>query len=93
MNQRLEQFDKIFVLVSGGIDSTYLYEKLKRFYKEKIYPVNCFNPYEQSETLNQIKKDSNFIEIKPDVQYNYGQILKESFLKLPKAYELKKHHR
>lgn len=87
---RLEQFYKIFVLVSGGIDSTYLYEKLKKFYKEKVYPVNCFNPYEQSETLNQIKKDPNFIEIKPDEHYNYGEILRNAFLKLPKAYELKK---
>ncbi len=88
MIYRLEQFDKIYVLVSGGFDSTYLYEKLKKFYKDKIYPVNCFNPYEQSKTLKRISKDPNFILVKPNKQYNYGQILKESFLKLPKAYSL-----
>ena len=85
---KLEQFDKIYVLVSGGIDSTYLYEKLKRFYKDKVYPVNCFNPYEQSKTLDQISKDPNFIQVKPAKQYNYGEILRESFLKLPEAYSL-----
>lgn len=86
----LKECSKIFVLVSGGIDSTYLYTKLKKFYKEKVYPVNCYNPYEQSETLEQIKQDPNFIQIKPDEQYNYGQILRESFMKLPEAYKLKK---
>lgn len=85
----LKNFDKIFVLVSGGIDSTYLYEKLKKSYGEKIYPVNCFNPFETSKTLNLISKDPNFISIKPDEKYNYGKILKESFLKLPEARELR----
>jgi len=89
----LKNFDKIFVLVSGGIDSTYLYDKLKKFYKEKVYPVNCFNPFEQSKTLDQISKDPNFIQIKPEAGLNYGQILKESFLKLPEAYKLKKESR
>jgi len=87
---KLEQFDKIYILVSGGIDSTYLYEKLKRFYKEKIYPVNCFNPYEQNKTLKQIAKDPNFIQIKSKGSLNYGEILKEAFMNLPKAYKLKK---
>lgn len=87
---QLSNFDKIYVLVSGGFDSTYLYEKLKKFYKEKVYPVNCYNPFENSETLTKISEDPNFIQIKPEIQYNYGQILKESFLKLPEARILKK---
>lgn len=90
INMKLSQFDKIYVLVSGGIDSTYLYEKLKKFYKEKVYPVNCYNPYEQSDTLNQISKDPNFIQVKSNEPLNYGIILKEAFMNLPKAYKLKK---
>ena len=86
-------FEKIFVLVSGGIDSTYLYEQFKKVYKEKVYPVNCFNPYEQNETLKQISMDKNYIQIKPNKKYNYGLILKESFLKLPLARILKKEKR
>jgi hypothetical protein len=86
----LKNFDKIFVLVSGGIDSTYLYEKLKKGYGNKVYPVNCFNPYETSPTLSKISEDSNFIQIKPKEKYNYGEIIKEAFLKLPEARELKK---
>lgn len=89
MKKNLKDFKKIYVLVSGGIDSTYLYEKLKNFYEDKIYPVNCFNPYEQSDTLKQISNDPNFIQIKPDKKYNYGKILKKSFLKLPEARKLK----
>ena len=79
-------FEKIFVLVSGGIDSTYLYEHFKKLYKEKVYPVNCFNPYEQSETLNQISKDKNFIQVLPELKKsNYQNILKNAFLRIPFA--------
>jgi len=83
-----KNFDKIYVLISGGIDSTYLYELFKKEHGNKVYPVNCYNPYETSKTLTLISKDPNFIEIKPDKKYNYGKILKESFLKLPEARSL-----
>ena len=83
------EFDKIFVLVSGGIDSTYLYELFKKEYGNKVYPVNCFNPYETSDVLTQISKDSNYIQIIPGEKYNYGEILRTSFLKLPEARQLK----
>lgn len=86
----LKNFEKIFVLVSGGIDSTYLYEKLKKSYSKRVYPVNCFNPYEQSKTLSLIAKDPNFIQIKPGKKFNYANILKESFLKIPEAMKLRK---
>lgn len=85
----LKKFNRIYVLVSGGIDSTFLYEKLKKQYGKKVYPVNCFNPYEQSETLNIIAQDPNYIQITPNKSYNYGEILKTAFLKLPEARELK----
>jgi 3'-phosphoadenosine 5'-phosphosulfate sulfotransferase (PAPS reductase)/FAD synthetase len=83
-------FKKIFVLVSGGIDSTYLYEKIKKIFPEKTFPVNCYNPYESSITLDQISKDPKFIQIKPKSQYNYGQILRDAFLQLPQAFKKKK---
>lgn len=86
----MEKFDKIFVLVSGGIDSTFLYEIFKKNYNDKVYPVNCYNPFETSETLTKISQDPNYIQIKPKKKYNYGQIIKESFLKIPEAKELKK---
>jgi len=88
-----QEFDKIFVLVSGGIDSTYLYELFKQQFKNKVYPVNCYNPFEQSKSLTQISKDSNYIQIKPDKKYNYQQILKEAFLKLPQAKLLKEQNK
>lgn len=86
----LNQFTKIFCLVSGGHDSTYLYEKLKKSYGDKVYPVNCYNPFETSETLTKISKDTNYIQVKPNERYKYGEILKKSFLKLPQARELRK---
>lgn len=85
----LKTFYRIYVLVSGGIDSTFLYEKLKKKYGRKVYPINCFNPYEQSKTLDIIAKDPNFRLIKPKELINYGEILKEAFLKLPEARKLK----
>ena len=87
---QLNQFKKIFVLVSGGIDSTYLYETIKEIFPSKTYPVNCYNPYEQNETLKEISKDPKFIQIKPGKEFSYKNILKNAFLKLPEAYKLKK---
>jgi predicted phosphoadenosine phosphosulfate sulfurtransferase len=89
----LNDFDKIYVFVSGGIDSTYLYEKLRKFYKDKVYPVNCFNPFEKNNTLDLIKKnDKNFIEIKPKrLKLKYKDYIINSFNKIPYAiYRLKK---
>jgi 3'-phosphoadenosine 5'-phosphosulfate sulfotransferase (PAPS reductase)/FAD synthetase len=91
--KKLKQFKKIFVLVSGGIDSTYLYDKIKEIFPKKTYPVNCFNPYEQSETLDKIAKDPNYIQITPGKDINYKKLLKKAFLNLPKAYELKRRGR
>ena len=92
--KELNQFNKIYVLVSGGFDSTYLYELIKNIYPEKTIPVNCFNPYEFNKTLKKIKKnDSKYISIEPE---NYKDVIKESFLKLPEAFklkELKKYHK
>ena len=115
-NTNFKEFNKIFVLVSGGIDSTYLYELFKKeelkrnkyhfkhqvnlfnlpfelLYHSKIYPTNCFNPYETSHALTQISRDKNYIQITPGKKYNYGEILRESFLKLPEARKLKKNKR
>lgn len=85
----LQRFDKIFVSVSGGYDSTYLYTLIKELYPLKTYCVNCYNPYEISSTLLQLKHDPFFIQIKPIEQYNYGEILKNAFLKLPDAFKLR----
>ena len=85
-----KDYDKIFVLVSGGIDSTYLYELFKKEHGDKVYPVNCFNPYEISDTLTQISKEPNYIQIIPGEKYNYGEILRDAFLQLPKAREMRK---
>ncbi len=82
---QLHTFTKIYVLVSGGYDSTYLYEMIRIEFPEKTYPVNCYNPYETSQTLTQIQQDSKFIQIKPEIQYNYGEILRDAFLQLPYA--------
>jgi len=88
----LNQYKKIFCLVSGGIDSTYLFEMIKQSIDlSKIFPTNCFNPFESSTTLNTIKQNTNFISIKPDSEYNYGQILKNAFLNLPKSFQMRKY--
>jgi len=86
----LGKFKKIFVLVSGGIDSTYLYEMIYPLFPEKTYAVNCWNPYEQSKTLSILKKLPNFIEVRPEEQMKYHDILIESFLKIPQAEEARK---
>lgn len=82
----LSRYDVIYVLVSGGFDSTLLYEYIKFVYPEKTVPVNCWNPYENSETLKEIAEDPMFISIKPKVMNGYGETLRESFMKLPEAY-------
>lgn len=88
----LNKFDKIWCLVSGGIDSTYLYELLKEEYGDKVFPVNCWNPYESSQTLEQIRQqDSNFIEVRPKKKYEYKEILKKAFLNLPRSRQMKRY--
>jgi len=86
----LEKFDKIYVLVSGGFDSTYLYDKIKKLYPLTCIPVNCYNPYEKGETLDIISNDPKFIEVRPYYKLNYGDVLKEAFMKLPEARKKKK---
>lgn len=87
----LNRFDKIFVLVSGGIDSTYLFEIIKQECNiEKVYAVNCYNPYESNQTLKEIKKYERYIEVKPESDISYYDILKDSFRQIPKAIEAKK---
>lgn len=83
----LKNFEKIFVLVSGGIDSTYLYEVCMSIFPEKTYPVNCFNPFETSNTLKQICSNENFISVKPKRKLDYAKIMRESFLNIERAKE------
>ena len=84
----IKKFKYIYVLVSGGFDSTYLYEIIRKKFPNKTIPTNCYNPYEINPTLKKIKKeDNNFISIKPG---KYKDIIKKSFLNLPRAYEQKK---
>jgi len=86
--KELNKFKEIYVLVSGGFDSVYLYEIIKNLFPKKTFPLNCYNPYEWNKTLKQIEEnDENFIKIKPG---NYKDVIKNSFLKLPQAYELKR---
>ncbi len=88
----LKSYSKIYVLISGGFDSTLLAEWISYNYPEKTYFVNCYNPYEQSIVLHYYSKKNNFMQIKPNKNdhLNYGSVLKESFMKLPQAFELKK---
>ena len=76
--------------MSGGVDSTYLYVKIKQLYPEETIPVNCYSPYESSKTLTAISKDPAYIQIKPAKKYDYKRILEDSFRKLPEARKLKK---
>jgi hypothetical protein len=85
----IEQFERIYVLVSGGIDSTLLYDYFKFLFPKKTIPLNCFNPFEANDTLKEISKDTEYIEIKPLEKINYGKILQESFLKLNEASKLR----
>ena len=83
----LNDFKTIYVFVSGGIDSTYLYEKLKKFYKDKVIPVNCFNPFETNSTLDIIKaNDNSFISLKSkNLKYPYKHYIIEGFKRIPFA--------
>jgi hypothetical protein len=91
MMEECDKFKKIYVLVSGGFDSTWLYETLKAMYDDKVYPVNCYNPYEWNDTLKQIEaNDPNFIKVMPK---DYKDVIKKSFLKLPAAYKAKEEKR
>ena len=85
----LERFDKIFCLVSGGIDSTYLWEMVKHM--KHAVPVNAWNPYEGSATLDEIRTDPRFVEVRPATKLDYRNILVESFQRIPEAYRLKRH--
>jgi len=80
----LAPFKKIFVLVSGGMDSTLLAEYIHAHYPKTTYFVNCYNPYETSITLSDFES-RGLLVVKPAKQYNYGQILKNAFLKLNDA--------
>ncbi len=87
INMKLSEFKTIYVFVSGGIDSTYLYEKLKKFYKDKVIPINCYNPFETNTTLNIIKaNDKSFISLKSkNLKYPYKHYIIEAFKRLPLA--------
>lgn len=87
MIKHLSQYDKIYVFVSGGIDSTYLYIKLKKFYNDKVIPVNCFNPFESNKTLNRIKQlDPLFISLKSkQLKLPYKQYIINAFIRIPFA--------
>ena len=88
--EELNKFDKIYVLVSGGIDSTYLFEIIKQECNiEKVYAVNCFNPFETNETLKEISKYERFIQIKAENELDYAKVLNDSFRNIPKALEMR----
>lgn len=92
--EELNKFDKIYVLVSGGIDSTYLFEIIKQECNiEKVYAVNCFNPFETNETLKQIAKYERFIQIKAENELDYAKVLNDSFRNIEKAIEMRKENR
>lgn len=59
---------------------------------EKIFPVNCYNPYEQSNTLKQLSKEPNFIQVMPNLKpgKTYLSIIEESFRRIPEAIEARK---
>jgi hypothetical protein len=61
----LKDFEKIYVLVSGGHDSTLLAEWISHHYPETTYFVNCYNPYETSPTLTDFES-KGLIVVKPD---------------------------
>ena len=86
----LKDFNKIYVLISGGFDSTLLADFVHAHYPTKTYFVNCWNPYEQSPTLQEFQGRANFIQVKPKGEFNYGAVLKQSFLNIPKALALKR---
>jgi hypothetical protein len=80
--EQLEKFKKIYVLVSGGIDSTYLLELINEKFPTKTYAVNCYNPYEYSKTLRRIEKKHKYISITPNKKYIQREVLRNAFLKI-----------
>jgi 3'-phosphoadenosine 5'-phosphosulfate sulfotransferase (PAPS reductase)/FAD synthetase len=89
----LNRFKKIYCLVSGGIDSTLLANVFQSIYGKKVIFVNCFNPYENSPTLDYFISQPNFIEIRNSGGLNYKDILVESFQQLNFAADLRKKHK
>ncbi len=84
--KELNRFEKIFVLVSGGIDSTLLFEYCLQYCdNNKVYAVNCYNPFETNETIKEIAKYERFIQIKAENEPNYKQVLIDSFRNIEKA--------
>lgn len=86
----LDRFDKIYVLISGGIDSTILAEYIEDKYPNRTFFVNNFSPYENNATLNIFKKKHNFVQTKSPVKQNYKKILEDSFKKIPFVIEERK---
>jgi hypothetical protein len=89
--EQLGTFKKIFVLVSGGIDSTYLWDIISTRHPSAI-GVNCWNPYESSKTLRTLLKDPRMIVVKPATKLDYKNILHDSFLRIPHVLNDIKHH-
>jgi 3'-phosphoadenosine 5'-phosphosulfate sulfotransferase (PAPS reductase)/FAD synthetase len=90
----LERFRKIFISVSGGIDSTYLFEYISSLYPDKVVPVNCWNPYETNQTVKDINRQCPcMISIRPKVGVKFREVLEKSFAKLPEAMKLRKEGR
>lgn len=85
----LDKFKKIYVLVSGGFDSTLLADYISRHYPLRTVFVNCYNPFEINKTLMHFVHLPNFIQIKPDKRFKYGEILENAFRNLPAAFELR----
>ncbi len=90
----LSGYRKIFVLVSGGIDSTYLWELIREKYPERTIPVNCVNPMESNTTIHEIAKHPKFIAVAPtnigNGERTYASVLYDAFQNIPAAMELKK---
>ncbi len=90
----LNKFDKVFCLVSGGFDSTYLYEMCKQHVEPfKLYPVNCYNPFEMNKTLALIAKEPRYISVRPDTRVDYLEVLKDSFMRIPAVQQVIREHK
>lgn len=81
----LDQYEKIVVLVSGGIDSTLLWMIARELYPDRVMGYNCWNPLERSETLKQILQDPRASTHRPATAVQYGDVIRESFLRIPDA--------
>lgn len=89
--KQLDRFKKIYVLVSGGIDSTYLFELIREKYPNRTIPVNCVNIYESNPTLRKINQLYNVLQIKPNLKgKKIRDVLIDAFKQIPKAKELRK---